>query len=120
MTCKKESAKIFRIHVHLKRGFKFHNFTNSCFWGLLVANFVTIYNWGSDQFAQCTSKNFMVIFVGGPPGLGPPATEHPNTPRLRHWKYTHTKSNYCKKLIIGAIVHEKRIFNNISIRVPHQ
>ena len=66
----KKSQTFFPIHVYQKRGSKFQNFTNSCFWGPPVANFLTLYNWGSGQFAQCTRKKFMVIFAGGPPPLG--------------------------------------------------
>jgi hypothetical protein len=64
----KKSHKLFSLSMSTKKGSP--NFKISpipAFGGLLVANSVTVYNWGSGQFTQCTSKNFMVIFVGSPP-----------------------------------------------------
>jgi hypothetical protein len=74
MTSKK-FIKIFPYHVYQlpKKGVQNFNFTNSCFnWGPPVANFLTLSNWGSGQFAQCASENLMVIFAGGPHACPPP------------------------------------------------
>jgi hypothetical protein len=76
--------KFFPIYVYEKRGSKFHNFTNSCFWGPPVANFLTLYKWGSGQFSQCTSKKILLIFAGGGAGGVAPASGHPNTLRVPH------------------------------------
>jgi hypothetical protein len=73
MTCKKESMSTNPFaSMSPKKG----STTNPCFWGWPVANFLTLYNWGSDQFAQCN-----------PQAWGSPATDHTNTPRLRHCRF---------------------------------
>jgi hypothetical protein len=94
MTSKKVT-KNFRYPCLPKRGSKFHNFTNSYLRGPPVANFLTLYNSGSDQFSQCTSNNFVAIFARGLPGVGAPrfwASKHPPVTPLLWYAYSISSS----------------------------
>jgi hypothetical protein len=88
MTSKKVT-KNFRYPCLPKRGSKFHNFTNSYLRGPPVANFLTLYNSGSDQLSNELATILWPFLPGASQAWGPPASGHPNTLQLRHCFDTH-------------------------------
>jgi hypothetical protein len=70
MTCKK-SQKNFSLSMSTKKGSKFHNFTNSCFWGPPVANFLTLYNWARANFPNVLAEILWSFLPGAPQAWGP-------------------------------------------------